>query len=150
MCELLAAMRRIPIEPPGGLAPALGAPANPTYSVSVTEGAAIAARAQHDSEEEGKRLFPSNGGLHMLDSEGATTGFLNPAAEMMVGVTGRRGSAMSSQAAAAATEAVLGKRVSMVAVGLSREGVRRSSLADLERGGGRSYGTVTYSERPRH
>ncbi|TKA65134.1 hypothetical protein B0A55_11274 [Friedmanniomyces simplex] len=90
MVELLAATRRIPIAPPGGSAPALGDPANPAYSVAVSNMEAEAARSRHAAEVEGSRLFPSGSGLSMLMPEGVSSAIQNPAAAMIAGVMGRR------------------------------------------------------------
>lgn len=89
MCELLAAMRRIPIEPPGGAAPALGDPANPTYSVAISDQEAAAARAQHTVELEEARLFPVGQGSSFL-GEAISTAFQNPAQTMIASISGRR------------------------------------------------------------
>jgi hypothetical protein len=92
MCELLAAMRRIPIEPPGGAAPAAGDPANPSYSVTVSDTEAAAARAKHAAEAEASRLFPIGGGASYI-KEAMSTGIENPAQaaqNMIASVSGRR------------------------------------------------------------
>ena len=88
MCELLASIRRIPIEPPGGAAPALGDPANPSYSVAVSDQAAIDARAKKAAAVEESRLFPTGKGPSFLES--ISTGFQNPAQAMIAGISGRR------------------------------------------------------------
>jgi small-conductance mechanosensitive channel len=84
MCELLAAMRRIPIEPPGGSAPVLGDPANPSYSVTISDQEAINARAQHATEAQESRLFPTGTGATFL-GDSLTTAFQNPAQSMIAG-----------------------------------------------------------------
>ncbi|KAK3717388.1 hypothetical protein LTR37_005777 [Vermiconidia calcicola] len=89
MCELLAAMRRIPIEPPGGSAPALGDPANPAYSVAVSDQEALDARARKAAELEESRLFPKGTGSSFL-GEALSSAFQNPAQTMIAGITGRR------------------------------------------------------------
>ena len=88
MCELLAAMRRIPIEPPGGAAAPLGDPANPSYSVAVSDLEAIDARAKKAAKVEESRLFPTGKGPTFL--EAISTGFQNPAQAMIAGISGRR------------------------------------------------------------
>ena len=88
MCELLAACRRIPIEPPGGSAPALGDPANPSYNVAVSDQEAINSRARKTADVEQARLFPTGQGPSFF--EAISTGFQNPAQNMMAGFTGRR------------------------------------------------------------
>ncbi|KAK4540737.1 hypothetical protein LTR36_008952 [Oleoguttula mirabilis] len=90
MCELLAAMRRIPIEPPGGAAPALGDPANPAYSVAVSDKEAETSRVKHSAGVEAARLFPSGNGLPMFLPEAVSSGMQNPAQAMIAGLTGRR------------------------------------------------------------
>ncbi|KAK3075446.1 hypothetical protein LTR53_001231 [Teratosphaeriaceae sp. CCFEE 6253] len=97
MVELLAATRRIPIEPPAGSGPALGDPANPSYSVAVSNTEAEAWRSKHSAEVEGARLFPTGSGLSMFLPEGLSSDVQNPAAAMIAGLTGRRnGSAAES------------------------------------------------------
>jgi hypothetical protein len=95
MCELLAAMRRIPIDPPGGSAPALGDPANPAYSVAVTDQIAAEARAKKAAEVEEKRLFPTGQGPSFFQS--MSTGFQNPAQTMMAGFSGRRNGSIKEE-----------------------------------------------------
>ncbi|KAK3678577.1 hypothetical protein LTR78_001875 [Recurvomyces mirabilis] len=90
MVELLAVTRRIPIDPPGGGGPAFGDPANPTYSVSITDTDATGFRDERKAKDEGKRLFAKGTGLEHLLPEGVSTGLQNPAAAMIAGLTGRR------------------------------------------------------------
>ncbi|KAK3659819.1 hypothetical protein LTR56_001183 [Elasticomyces elasticus] len=90
MVELLAATRRVPIEPPGGSAPALGDPANPAYSVAVSNGEAELFRSKHTTETEAKRLFPVGSGLSMFMPEAVSSAMQSPAVAMMAGVMGRR------------------------------------------------------------
>nr|OQO05983.1 hypothetical protein B0A51_18121 [Rachicladosporium sp. CCFEE 5018] len=95
MCELLAAMRRIPIAPPGGSAPALGDPANPSYSVAVSDLEALGLRVKHAEEAEGKKLFPTGASLtSLLQTEGVSSAFELPLERVasVVAETGRRGS----------------------------------------------------------
>jgi hypothetical protein len=91
MCELLASMRRVPIEPPGGSALPLGNPLNPYYSVSVPDEVAVAARAKHDDEVDEKRLFPKKTGV--LDA--ITSALQSPVRDVAATVTGRRVSTQS-------------------------------------------------------
>lgn len=89
MCELLAAARRIPLEPPGGAAPALGDPANPAYSVAVSDLEAVAARERKAKDVEASRLFPIGGTY-----ANAVSSAVQKYAPSVVGsVTGRRPSA---------------------------------------------------------
>ncbi|KAK5113370.1 hypothetical protein LTR62_003470 [Meristemomyces frigidus] len=92
MVELLASTRRIPIGPPGGLGPAFGDPANPTYSVSISEREALEFKSARKSEDEGKRLFPKGtGGMEGLAAaEGVSSGVQNPASAMISGLIARR------------------------------------------------------------
>ncbi|KAK3298043.1 Mechanosensitive ion channel-domain-containing protein [Chaetomium fimeti] len=56
MCALTMALRRVPINGPGGGGDALGGPANPTYSVAVTDTFATDARAKSEKDKEAKKL----------------------------------------------------------------------------------------------
>lgn len=91
MVALLAAMRRVPIEPPGGSAPALGELSNPHYNVTISDREAADARAQHAAEAETSRLFP-NAGVSPFASmdESVSTAFERPAQTMIAGITGRK------------------------------------------------------------
>jgi len=89
MCELLAACRRIPIQPPGGSYAPLGDPANPSYSVSVTDQHAIDARDKRAADVEAKRLFPTGSGESYL-KEALSTAFEKSAQAMRGSITGRR------------------------------------------------------------
>jgi len=88
MCELLAAMRRIPIDPPGGSTAPLGDPSNPAYSVAITDKEAIASREQTAAHTEAARLFPKGQGATFI--EALSSGAQNPAQAMISGLTGRR------------------------------------------------------------
>lgn len=55
-CALVLALRKIPIYGPGGGGDALGDPANPTYSVTVTDEMAAAAREKAAKDKEAQRL----------------------------------------------------------------------------------------------
>lgn len=67
MCALTLALKRVPIYGPGGGGDALGGPANPTYSVSVTDDFAADARAKSAKEKEAKKL------LNQSSEQAATT-----------------------------------------------------------------------------
>lgn len=56
MCALTLALKKVPINGPGGGGDALGGPANPTYSVAVTDDFAITARAKSDEDKKAKKL----------------------------------------------------------------------------------------------
>ncbi|KAL8721056.1 MAG: hypothetical protein Q9181_007789 [Wetmoreana brouardii] len=59
MCALVLALRKIPIYAPGGGDAALGSNDKPTYSVTVSDEQAAAARDAYDKKKEEKRLVPS-------------------------------------------------------------------------------------------
>ncbi|KAL1836263.1 hypothetical protein VTJ49DRAFT_5380 [Mycothermus thermophilus] len=56
MCALALALRRVPIYGPGGGGDPLGHPANPTYSVAVSDEFAIAARDKAGKDRDAKKL----------------------------------------------------------------------------------------------
>ncbi|KAL2116293.1 hypothetical protein VTJ04DRAFT_8460 [Mycothermus thermophilus] len=56
MCALTLALKKVPIYGPGGGGDPLGHPANPTYSVAVSDEFAAAARDKADKERAAKRL----------------------------------------------------------------------------------------------
>ncbi|KAH9893758.1 Mechanosensitive ion channel-domain-containing protein [Xylariomycetidae sp. FL2044] len=58
MCALTLALKRVPINAPGGGGEALGGPTNPTYSVSVSDTEAAAARDKAAKDKELSRLVP--------------------------------------------------------------------------------------------
>ncbi|KAI0879848.1 Mechanosensitive ion channel-domain-containing protein [Annulohypoxylon maeteangense] len=60
MCALTLALKRVPIYAPGGGGEPLGGPANPSYSVTVTDSDASAARDNASKEKEGKRMVPTS------------------------------------------------------------------------------------------
>lgn len=59
MCALALALKRVPIYAPGGGGEALGGPTNPTYSVTVSDAQAAAAREKADKNKEGLRMVPN-------------------------------------------------------------------------------------------
>lgn len=59
MCALVLALRKIPIYAPGGGDAALGSSDKPTYSVTVSDEQAAAARDAYAKTKEEKRLVPS-------------------------------------------------------------------------------------------
>jgi small-conductance mechanosensitive channel len=59
MCALVQSLRRVPIYGPGGGSDALGGPANPTYSVSVSDGYATEAREASANTKDKARLVPN-------------------------------------------------------------------------------------------
>ncbi|KAI5928234.1 Mechanosensitive ion channel-domain-containing protein [Camillea tinctor] len=56
MCALAMALKKVPIYPPGGGGEALGGPTNPSYSVSVSDAEARAARDKASQDKEAARL----------------------------------------------------------------------------------------------
>ncbi|KAK0651190.1 Mechanosensitive ion channel-domain-containing protein [Cercophora newfieldiana] len=56
MCALTLALKRVPINGPGGGSDALGGPKNPTYAVAVSDEFAIQAREKSEKEKEEKKL----------------------------------------------------------------------------------------------
>jgi hypothetical protein len=95
MVELLAASRRIPIEPPGGSAPPLGDPANPSYSVAVHNEEAEVSKAKHAAAAEAARLLPNGGAIREYFPESMSSGVFSPAAAMMAGLAGRRNGSLA-------------------------------------------------------
>lgn len=59
MCALVLALRKIPINGPGGGGPALGSVDQPTYSVTVSDAQAAANREAAAKARDAKRLFPA-------------------------------------------------------------------------------------------
>ncbi|KAL8825499.1 MAG: hypothetical protein Q9191_004384 [Dirinaria sp. TL-2023a] len=59
MCALVLALRKIPIYAPGGGDAALGSADKPTYSVTVSDEEAAAARDAYAATKESKRLVPT-------------------------------------------------------------------------------------------
>lgn len=59
MCALVLALRKIPINAPGGGGPALGSVDQPTYSVTVSDAQAGANREAATKAKDAKRLFPA-------------------------------------------------------------------------------------------
>ncbi|KAI1341672.1 serine/threonine protein kinase [Xylariaceae sp. FL0016] len=59
ICALTLAMKKVPINGPGGGGDALGGPSNPTYSVSVTDSVAAAAREQSAKDKDAARMVPA-------------------------------------------------------------------------------------------
>ncbi|KAI8630822.1 serine/threonine protein kinase [Xylariaceae sp. FL1651] len=84
MCALVLALKKIPIYAPGGGGEALGGPTNPTYSVSVSDMEAAAARDKAAKNKDAGRLVPRSSpnaagevsaaqGLNTLDPLAATS-----------------------------------------------------------------------------
>ena len=76
MCALVLALRKIPINAPGGGAAALGSADQPTYSVSVSDAQAAANRDAFKKDKDSKRLFPTEPGNSPgeVTEKGAATG----------------------------------------------------------------------------
>lgn len=60
MCALVLAIRKIPINGPGGGGAALGDPSNPSYSVTITDELAQQYREKAEAEKEKKRMVPTD------------------------------------------------------------------------------------------
>jgi hypothetical protein len=95
MCELLRAMRSIPIDPPGGNDAVVGSSDNPTYSVTVSDSEAAAFRDARKEDLESKRLFPAETPFSSLTipEGGISSAWETYAPAAVAGVTGRRGPA---------------------------------------------------------
>lgn len=59
MCALALALKKIPINGPGGGGDALGGPANPAYSVAVTDDWAAKARTDSAKDKDDARMVPA-------------------------------------------------------------------------------------------
>lgn len=83
MCALVLALRKIPINGPGGGGDALGGPANPNYSVAVSDEWAAEAREKSSITKDSKRLIPTkatkntNPDLGPIDTEEGAADALN-------------------------------------------------------------------------
>ena len=73
MCALVLALRRIPINPPGGGGAGLGDAKNPTYSVAISPTLAQQNKDDADREKEGKRLVPTKKDASPIKERGTTT-----------------------------------------------------------------------------
>ncbi|KAI3341619.1 Mechanosensitive ion channel-domain-containing protein [Ustulina deusta] len=60
ICALALAMKKVPINAPAGGKEALGGPTNPTYSVSVSDMEAAAAREKAAQDKDAARLVPNS------------------------------------------------------------------------------------------
>jgi hypothetical protein len=74
MCALVLALRKVPIYCPGGGGLPLGDPGNPSYSVAVSDGVAVAAREKAAATKEGKRLVPTKSNKNSKPSTGKSSG----------------------------------------------------------------------------
>ncbi|KAF2016091.1 hypothetical protein BU24DRAFT_193406 [Aaosphaeria arxii CBS 175.79] len=59
MCALVVALRKVPINGPGGGDAALGAAGNPSWSVSIPPAEAVAAREKFNNDRDAARLHPT-------------------------------------------------------------------------------------------
>lgn len=59
MCALVQALRKVPIDPPGGSDAALGSAGQPSWSVAVSASEAQERREAYLAEKESSRLYPS-------------------------------------------------------------------------------------------
>ena len=71
MCALVLALRKIPINGPGGGGPALGSVDQPTYSVAISDAQAATNRETAAKTRDAKRLFPLE---KSLPAKSATAG----------------------------------------------------------------------------
>ncbi|KAI0397179.1 serine/threonine protein kinase [Xylariaceae sp. FL0594] len=80
ICALAQALKKVPVYAPGGGGEALGGPTNPTYSVSVSDAEAAAARDKAAMEKEAARLVPTNVAKNLSSGDPAAQGFntINP------------------------------------------------------------------------
>ncbi|KAI1201543.1 serine/threonine protein kinase [Nemania serpens] len=60
ICALALALKKVPINAPGGGGEALGGPTNPSYSVSVSDMEAAAARDKAEKDKDAARLAPKS------------------------------------------------------------------------------------------
>ncbi|KAL9631110.1 MAG: hypothetical protein Q9164_006067, partial [Protoblastenia rupestris] len=60
MCALVLALRKIPINAPGGGIAVLGSVDQPSYTVAVSDEQAAANRSAFDKDQDSKRLFPAD------------------------------------------------------------------------------------------
>lgn len=60
ICALALALKKVPINAPGGGGETLGGPTNPSYSVSVSDAEAAVARDKADKDKDAARLVPKN------------------------------------------------------------------------------------------
>lgn len=78
MCALVLAIRKVPINPPGGADAPLGSSDKPTYSVTVSDTEAAAARAAFTKKQEGKRLVPKKDPAPPITDFSSTTEVPDP------------------------------------------------------------------------
>jgi hypothetical protein len=131
MCALVLALRKVPIYAPGGGGKPLGDPLNPTYSVTVTDEIAAAARGRWTEEKEGKRLVPSKKPEEDEKKDKEDTG-KSTAVE-----TGVWGAAAQTAAAAAIGAHMLGEDVARDEATPGHEGGdgrRSDDIAELRQG----------------
>ncbi|KAJ4328231.1 hypothetical protein N0V84_001271 [Fusarium piperis] len=69
MCALALALKKVPVNGPGGGGEPLGGPTNPSYSVAVTDEFASKSRADADKAKDEARLVPSSKQEHNQESE---------------------------------------------------------------------------------
>ncbi|KAH0836088.1 hypothetical protein AYO21_02728 [Fonsecaea monophora] len=62
VCALLSAVRKVPIDGPGGGGPSAGSMESPNYTVAITSDVAKAAKAHFDEEKDKKRMIPKTHG----------------------------------------------------------------------------------------
>ena len=78
MCALVLALRKVPINGPGGGGPALGSVDQPTYSVAVSGAQAAANREAAAKTRDAKRLFPLEKNLPAKSGTAGVTSSAEP------------------------------------------------------------------------
>ncbi|RMJ19524.1 hypothetical protein BHE90_008225 [Fusarium euwallaceae] len=69
MCALALALKKVPVNGPGGGGEPLGGPTNPSYSVAVTDDFASKSRADADKAKDEARMVPASKQEHTEESE---------------------------------------------------------------------------------
>ncbi|KAJ4169397.1 hypothetical protein NW754_016428 [Fusarium falciforme] len=69
MCALALALKKVPVNGPGGGGEPLGGPTNPSYSVAVTDEFASKSRADADKAKDEARMVPTSKQEHSEESE---------------------------------------------------------------------------------
>ncbi|KAI0407017.1 serine/threonine protein kinase [Xylaria palmicola] len=85
ICALALALKKVPINAPGGGGEALGGPTNPTYSVAVSDAEAATARDKAARDKDAARLVPQNSVTEESEAAAAAQGFnkLDPVSAAM-------------------------------------------------------------------
>ncbi|KAF2262761.1 hypothetical protein CC78DRAFT_497829 [Lojkania enalia] len=78
MCALVIALRKVPIFGPGGGDAALGDAGKPSWSVSISPEAAIAAREKFNIDKDAKRMYPTMTSKEENKGKPTSTDYLSP------------------------------------------------------------------------